>query len=142
MGKIFRPNNKESILLSKIESSKEKERRVSIETARDNLEPMSNAVSQKLVENSLIETTSKNSLQEQIEKKLEKLVKLDDFEIDYQIAPFRELVPNPNVVSLIITAFVLETLINHKDVIDIYGSDEDIYRCINAQVQKYMPANL
>lgn len=142
MGKIFRPNNKESILLSKIESSKEKERRISIEMARDNLEPMSNAVSQKLVENSLIETTSKNSLQEQIEKKLEKLVKLDDFEIDYQIAPFRELVPNPNVVSLIITAFVLETLINHKDVIDIYGSDEDIYRCINTQVQKYMPANL
>ena len=142
MGKIFRPNNKESILLSKIESSKEKERRISIDMARDNLEPMSNAVSQKLVENSLIETTSKNSLQEQIEKKLAKLVKLDDFEIDYQIAPFRELVPNPNVVSLIITAFVLETLINHKDVIDIYGSDEDIYRCINTQVQKYMPANL
>ncbi|BCS94776.1 hypothetical protein DSLASN_04080 [Desulfoluna limicola] len=142
MGKIFRPNNKESMLLSRIESSKEKERRIAIETARDNLEPMSNAVSQKLVENSLIETTSKNSLQEQIEKKLEALVKLDDFEIDYQIAPFRELVTAPNVVSLVITAFVLETLINHKDVIDIYGSDEEIYHCINTQVQKYMPANL
>lgn len=142
MGKIFRPNNKESILLSRIESSKEKERRIAIETARDNLEPMSNAVSQKLVENSLIETTSKNSLQEQIEKKLEALFKLDDFEIDYQIAPFRELVTAPNVVSLVITAFVLETLINHKDVIDIYGSDEEIYHCINGQVQKYMPANL
>ncbi|MCG8472020.1 MAG: hypothetical protein MI742_09205 [Desulfobacterales bacterium] len=139
MGKIFRPNNKESMLLSKIESSKEKERRISIETARDNLEPMSNAVSQKLVENNLIETTSKNSLQEQIEKKLEKLVRLDDFEIDYQIAPFRELVAHPNVVSLILTAFVLETLIDHKDVIDIYGADDEIYHCINTQVQKFMP---
>lgn len=142
MGKVFRTNNKESMLLSRIESSKEKERRVAIETARDNIEPMSNSVSQKLVENNLIETTSKNSLQAQIEKKLEKLVKLDDFEIDYQIAPYRELVANPNVVSLVITAFVLETLINHKDVIDIYGSDEEIYTCINTQVQKYMPANL
>lgn len=142
MGKIFRPNNKESMLLSRIESSKEKERRVSIETARDNLEPMSNAVSQKLVENSLVETTSKNSLQEQIEKKLESLVKLDDFEIDYQIAPYRELVPRPNVISLVITAFILETLINHKDIIDIYGSDDEIYNCINTQVQKFMPANL
>ena len=141
MGKIFRPNNKESILLSKIESSKEKERRMSIEAARDNLEPMSNSVSQKLIDNSLIETTSKNSLQEQIEKKLETLTKLDDFEIDYQIAPFREIVPHPNVVSLVITAFILETLINHKDIIDIYGSDEDIYRCIHAQVQTYLPAN-
>lgn len=139
MGKVFRTNNKESMLLSRIESSKEKERRISIETARDNLEPMSNAISQKLVENSLVETTSKNSLQEQIEKKLEKLVKLDDFEIDYQIAPFRELVQNPNVISLVVTAFVLETLIDHKDVIDIYGSDDEIYHCINAQVQKFMP---
>lgn len=130
------------MLLSRIESSKEKERRVSIETARDNLEPMSNAVSQKLVENSLVETTSKNSLQEQIEKKLESLVKLDDFEIDYQIAPYRELVPRPNVISLVITAFILETLINHKDIIDIYGSDDEIYNCINTQVQKFMPANL
>ncbi|WP_300672213.1 hypothetical protein [Desulfoluna sp.] len=141
MGKIFRPNNKESILLSRIESSKEKERRICVETARDNLEPMSNAVSQKLIENNLVETTSKNSLQEQIEKKLESLGKLDDFEIDYQVAPFRELVPNPNVISLVITAFVLETLINHKDTIDIYGSDDDIYHCINTQVQKFMPAN-
>ncbi|VFQ46229.1 hypothetical protein [Desulfoluna butyratoxydans] len=139
MGKVFRTNNKESMLLSRIESSKEKERRISIETARDNLEPMSNAISQKLVENSLVETTSKNSLQEQIEKKLEKLVKLDDFEIDYQIAPFRELVQNPNVISLVVTAFVLETLIDHKDVIDIYGSDDEIYHCINTQVQKFMP---
>jgi len=141
MGKVFRTNNKESILLSRIESSKEKKRRICIETARDNLEPMSNAISQKLVENSLVETTSKNSLQDQIEKKLEKLVKLDDFEIDYQIAPFRELVANPNVISLVITAFVLETLINHKDVIDIYGSDDEIYNCINTQVQKFMPSN-
>jgi len=141
MGKVFRTNNKESMLLSRIESSKEKERRISIETARDNLEPMSNAISQKLVESSLVETTSKNSLQDQIEKKLEKLVKLDDFEIDYQIAPFRELVQNPNIISLVVTAFVLETLINHKDVIDIYGSDDEIYNCINAQVQKFMPAN-
>ena len=141
MGKVFRTNNKESMLLSRIESSKEKERRISIETARDNLEPMSNAISQKLVESSLVETTSKNSLQDQIEKKLEKLVKLDDFEIDYQIAPFRELVQNPNVISLVVTAFVLETLINHKDVIDIYGSDDEIYNCINAQVQKFMPSN-
>ena len=142
MGKIFRPNNKESILLSRIESSKEKQRHIAIAAARDNLEPMSNAVSQKLVESSLVETTSKNSLQNEIEKKLETLTKLDDFEIDYQIAPFRELVAAPNVVSLIITAFLLETLINHKDVIDIYGSDEEVYGCINTQVQKYMPSNL
>ncbi len=68
-----------------------------------------------------------------------KLTRLDDFEIDFQVAPFRNLVPQPQIVSLYVTAFVIEKLINHKDVIDIFGSDEDIYYCINKQVIKFLP---
>lgn len=139
MAKIFRPNNKESILLSKIESSKERERRVSINIVRDQAGSLSNSISMKLVENKLIETTSKNSLEDQILRKLDELGKADDFDIDYQIAPFRNLISNPNIISIYLTAFVLETLINHKDIIDIYGSDEEIYHCINNQTKKYMP---
>ena len=48
------------------------------------------------------------------------------------------MVQNPNVVSLYITAFVIETLINHKVIVDIYGSDEEIYLCINRQVVKIL----
>lgn len=139
MSKIFRPNNKESILLSKIESSKERNRRLSINIVREYGDTLSNAISMKLVENKFIETTSKNSLEEQISYKINELVKADDFDIDYQVAPYRNLISNPNLVSLYLMAFVLETLINHKDVIDIYGSDEEIYHCINKQIMKYMP---
>lgn len=139
MAKIFRPNNKESILLSKIESSKERDRRLSINMVRDHGDSLSNSVAMKLVESNLVETTSKNSLQEQISKKLNELGRADDFDVDYQVAPFRNLVPNPNLVSLYLTAFVVETLINHRDVIDIYGSDEEIYHCINKQIRKFMP---
>lgn len=139
MAKIFRPNNKESILLSKIESSKERDRRLSINMVRDHSEALSNSIAMKLVENKFIETKSKNSLEEQIANKLNELIKADDFDIDYQVAPFRGLIANPNLVSLYLTAFVLESLINHKDVIDIYGSDEEIYHCINKQTMKYMP---
>ncbi len=139
MAKIFRPNNKESILLSKIESSKERDRRLSINIAKDHTTPLSNSIAMKLVENKYIETTSKNSLEEQIFKKLEEITTADDFDIDYQIAPIRNLVSSPNIVSIYLTAFVLETLLNHKDVIDIYGSDEEIYHCINNQTQKFFP---
>ncbi|MBU1170157.1 MAG: hypothetical protein KKD44_11390 [Proteobacteria bacterium] len=139
MSKIFRPNNKESILLSKIESSKERDRRLSINMVRDHGASLSNSIAMKLVENKIIETKSKNSLEEQISGKLDELCRADDFDVDYQVAPFRSLIPNPNLVSLYLTAFVLETLINHKDVIDIYGSDEEIYHCINKQTMKFMP---
>jgi len=138
MAKVFRPSSRESKILSKIESSKEFDRRKSIEKATDCKEPLANAIAMKLVENNLVETTNKNVLEEQIAKCIEKLSRSDEFDRDYKIAPFRNLVPNPNIVSIYVTAFVIETLINHKVVVDIYGSDEEIYSCINRQVAKFL----
>ncbi len=136
MGKIFRPSSRESTILSKIESSKEYERRQAINAVRDRMEPLANAISQRLIDSKLVETTSKNTLEEQIRGCLEKLSRSDDFEVDYQVAPIRRLVPHPHIVSLYVTAFVIEKLIKHKDVVDIFGSDEDIYLCINREVRK------
>jgi hypothetical protein len=139
MGKIFRPSTREAAILSKIESSKEHARRLAINAIRDHAEPLANAISMKLVESDLVETTNKNALDEQIQKCLEKLGRADDFDVDYQIAPLRDLVPQPHIVSLYVTAFVIEKLIVHKDVVDIYGSDEDIYLTIHQQVKKFLP---
>ncbi|MFO7964740.1 MAG: hypothetical protein R6U50_12525 [Desulfobacterales bacterium] len=102
-------------------------------------EPLSNAIATKLVESKLVETTSKNTLEDQILQCLEQLNHAEDFDIEYQTAPFRNLVPNPNTVTLYVMAFVLEKLIHHKSIVDIYGSDEDIYRSINQQVAKFIP---
>jgi hypothetical protein len=139
MAKVFRTSSREASILSKIESSKEYERRKAIETARNHIEPLSNAIAMKLVENNLVETTNKNVLEEQLAKCIETLSRAESFDIDFQNAPFRNIVTHPNVVSLYVTAFVIETLINHKVVVDIFGSDEEIYRCINQQVSKFLP---
>lgn len=140
MSKVFRPSNRESKILSQIESAKERGRRLALSGIQDCLEPLSNAIASKLIETSLVETTSKNSLQEQMMKCLNKLSRADDFDIDYQNAEFRNIVPNPHVVSLYLTAYVIEQVINHKDVVDIFGSDEEIYACINRQVVRYLPS--
>jgi len=139
MGKIFRPSSRESTILSKIESTKEHMRRLAISRVRDCSEPLANAISMKLVENNLVETTNKNALDEQIKGCLERMSRLEDFDIDYQIAPIRNLVPQPQIVSLYVTAFVIEKLIKHKDVVDIFGSDEEIYLTINQQVKRFLP---
>lgn len=138
MAKVFRPSTREASILSKIESSKEYERRRQINATRDCLELLSNAIAMKLVEEKLVETTNKNALEKQIAGNIEKLTRADDFEIDYQVAPVRNLVTNPNIVSLFLTAFVIEQVINLKDVEDVFGSDEDIYYCINKQVVKFI----
>jgi hypothetical protein len=139
MGKVFRPSTRESSILSKIESSKEHKRRLAISSLRDCMDELSNAIAMKLVESSLVETTSKNSLEEQIRSCLEKLTRASDFDIDYQIAPVRSLVPDYNIVSLYVTAFIIEKLLDHKDIVDIFGSDEEIYLTVNQQVKKHLP---
>ncbi len=139
MAKIFYTGNREAKLLSKIESSKERERIRTISTIRDNVDAFSNKVSMKLIEEGLIETVSKSSIENQIARCLDALCKAEDFDIDYMVAPLRTIVSNPNIASLYLTAFVVEKLINHKDVIDVYGSDEDIYFCIQKELNAILP---
>ncbi len=138
MAKIFYTGNREAKLLSKIESSKERERIRTISAIRDNIDAFSNKLAMKLIETSLIETVSKSSIENQIARCLDTLCKAEDFDIDYMVAPFRTLLSNPNIASLYLTAFIVETLINHKDVIDVYGSDEDIYYCIQKELTKLL----
>jgi hypothetical protein len=139
MAKVFRTSSREASILSKIESSKEYARRMALKGIVECIDPLSNAIATKLVESNLVETTNKNSLEEQINNCLDKLQHADDFDIDYQVAPLRNLIHQPHVVSIYVTAFVIENLINHKDVVDIYGSDEEIYLCIHQQVKRYLP---
>lgn len=137
MAKRFE-NTGESRLISRIESSKELERRRAIQAVGDVVEPLSKSIANKLVENELVETANKNSLEEQLAYSLDKLNRAEDFDIDFQVAPFRNVVKAPHIVSLYITAFVIEHLIKHKDIVDIYGSDEEIYATIHKQVAKHL----
>ncbi len=138
MAKMFYTGNRESKLLSKIESSKERERVKTIRAIRDNIDDFSNKVCMKLIETGLIETVSKSSIENQIVRCLDDLIKAEDFDVDYMIAPFRSLVSSPNIACLYLTAFIVEKLINHKDVIDIYGSDEDIYFTILKELNRFV----
>ncbi len=138
MAKVFRPSHRESTILSNIESSKEFERKKIIKKAKENIETLSNAIAMKLIEKNLIETTNKNEIENQILLCLKDLIRSEDFDVDYKIAPFKNIVSNPNIVSVYVAVFVVEDLINHKDIIDIYGADDEIYYCINKQVVKHL----
>ncbi len=138
MAKTFYTGNREAKLLSKIESSKERERFKTLSFIRENMDLFSNKVAMKLIESGLVETVSKSSVENQIVRCLDTLCQAEDFDIDYMIAPFRTLISNPNIASLYLTAFIVEKLLAHKDVVDIYGSDEDIYFCIQRELNKLM----
>jgi hypothetical protein len=139
MAREHRPNARESAVISKLDHAKETQRVNALQLLREHLETLSNRITIKLIEERLVETTSKDELEHQLSICLRSLLAAEEFEVQYLIANVRNVVPRPHFVSLYLTAFIVEKLIDHKAVVDIYGTDEEIYRCVNNVVFKLIP---
>jgi hypothetical protein len=139
MAREYRPNVRESAVISRLDHAKESQRFNALNLLRQHIDVLSDQIAMKLIEERLVETTSKDELESQIHTALQTLLTSEEFEIQYQVANLRTLVPRPHFISLYVTAYITERLINHKCVLDIFGTDEDIYRCVNRQVSKLIP---
>ncbi len=135
----YRPNVRESAVISKLDHAKESQRANAMHLLREHLEEVSAMVVMKLIEDRLIETTSQKDMLDQVRRCLETLLESEEFEVNFQTANIRTLVPRPHFVSLYLTAFIIEKLLDHKSVVDVFGTDEDIYECVNKQVTRFIP---
>lgn len=139
MAREYRPNARESAVISKLDHAKESQRYNALNLLRQNLEDLSAMIAIKLIEDRLVETTSKDDLDAQIQIALQRVLSAEEFELQFETANIRTLVPRPHFISLYVTAFVIEKLIDHKSIVEIYGTDDDIYRTVNKQVSKLIP---
>lgn len=139
MAREYRPNVKEMSVISKLDQAKEAQKTRALQLLREHLDDLTNRIAIKLVEKRLVETTSKDELEAQINRCLETLLNADEFEIQLAVANVRDVVPRPHFVSLYLTAFILEKLIDHRCIVDIYGTDQEIYACVNDQVYRWIP---
>lgn len=138
MARWFHDDRVERTLTSRLDRSKERARIEMFHRVRDNIDELPGRIAMKLIEDELLETNSKKEVEEQIKLCLETLLEAEEFDTNYFVAPYRELVVNPNLVALYTTAYIIEKLINHKSVVDIFGSDEDIYKAVYSQVEPYL----
>ena len=121
------PNNATDKTIRSIDRKREQERRFMLQKARENADELAAKLVQRLIDKGIVETTSVQSLHDTFEEQLKKLANLDEFEIQLKVAPVRTLVPDPNIISLYLTQFIIEDLINHSAIQDIYGEDLEIY---------------
>ena len=56
-----------------------------------------------------------------------------------KLAPVRTLVQDPNIVSLYLTQYIIEDLIENPDIQDVFGEDIDIYRAIDSVTKVLRP---
>ena len=98
---------------------------------RFKLPEIHNKLRQVLLEEKIIETDNAAAVSNSILRGLKKALNSSEFDFEYFISPIRNLVPRPNPYSLYMAQYLLEVLINDPDVIEIYGTDEEIYHSIN-----------
>jgi hypothetical protein len=135
----YRPNVRESAVISRLDHEKESQRTNALGLLRDHLEELADRVTVSLIEERVVETNSKTELTRQINDALETLLNAEEFEVQLQTANVRTLVPRPHFIALYLTAFIIEKLIDHKCIVEMYGTDEDVYNCVNKLVSKYIP---
>ncbi len=98
---------------------------------RFKLPEIHNKLRQTLLEERIIETENAAAVSDSILKGLKMALNSTEFDFKYFVSPIRNLVPRPNPYSLYMTQYLMEVLINDPDVIDVYGTDEDIYHAVN-----------
>ncbi|MBW1690087.1 MAG: hypothetical protein DRG87_05375 [Deltaproteobacteria bacterium] len=100
------------------------------------LSEIHNKVSQALLLNKIIETENPQAISDLIMQGLNKAYKTSEFDFKYFIAPIRNVVPRPNPYSLYLTQYLLEVMIDNPNVIDIYGTDLEIYKLIDGIISQ------
>jgi hypothetical protein len=86
---------------------------------------------QELLMNKVLETDNPTAVSKAILEGLRKAQRANEFDFKYFIAPIRNLLPRPNPISLYMTQYILEVILNDPNVIDVYGTDLEIYKVVN-----------
>lgn len=98
------------------------------------LNEIHSGLNQELLMQEIVETDNTGAFSELLLKGLKKLLRTNEFDYKYFVAPLRGLVPRANPISLYMTQFILEDVLNDPNVIDVYGTDVEIYKAVNKVV--------
>lgn len=94
------------------------------------------SLSQTLLIEKVVETENPAALSDLILQGLKQALKVNEFDFKYFVAPLRDLLPNPNPIALYITQYILEVVLKDPSVIEVYGTDMEIYRLVNDVIKK------
>jgi len=132
MARHINPSNSTNKTIDAIDRKRERERRFILNKARENAPELAVRLVQRLIDEHIIETNDVQAIQEGVEKQLREPSDMDEFEIRLKIADIRTLVPDPNILSLYLTAYVIDDLIDHPSIQDIFGDDLDVYNAVES----------
>jgi hypothetical protein len=140
MARFFSNDSSTDKTIRAIDRKREQERRFMLSQAFKNAEELSTKLVQRLIDRHIIETTSEQAMRDIFVDLLRSLTNMEEFDIQFKIAPLRNIATDPNFISLYLTQYVIEDLIDHPKVQDVFGDDLDIYQAIDSVLSKIRPA--
>ncbi len=129
------PNRTTEKTIRSIDRKREQERKKMFRHAKEYAAEFSIHLVQRLIDRKVVETSDVERLKELFAEQLNKLPYIDDFELQLKVAPLRTLVQDPNIVSLYLSQYIVEDLIEHPIIQDVFGADIDIYLAVDSIFQ-------
>ncbi len=139
MARHINPSNTTNKTIDAIDRKRERERRYMLSRARDNAEELATRLVQRLLDEHIIETQSDQAIREAMANQLRSMIDMEEFDMQFKIAPIRTLTQDPNLISLYITQYIIEDLIEHPKIQDVFGDDLDVYRAVDSVLSKIRP---
>ena len=131
-GSHHNPYRADAAASNSIDRKREQERRFMIQSAFKNSEELSTRLVQRLLDKHIIEANSLDGIREALSNQLQQISELEEHDFNFKIAPIRQLVPNANILSLFITQYIIEDLIDHRDIEDVFGDEGEIYMVVDS----------
>lgn len=114
-----------------IDRKREQERRHMLHEAYQHADELAGKLFQCLLDEHIIETNSDRALKELFATQMKKISEMEEFEVNFKIAPLRGIVNDPNFLSLYFTQYIIEDLLDHPNVQDVFGDDATIYKAVD-----------
>lgn len=137
MGSQTRPYNDKNA--GAIDRKRHRERQMMLQALYKNAPELAGKLVQRLLDRHIIETTSSDAIREVFTNIFHKLPDMEEFDVQYKTAPLRSLVTDPNFVSLFITQFIGEDLVEHDKIQDVFGDDLEIYQAVDSVLGALRP---
>ncbi len=137
MGSQTRPFNDKTA--GAIDRKRERERQNMLQNLYRNAPELATKLVQRLLDQHVIETTSAEAIREVFSNLFQQMPEMEDFDILQPVPPLRGLVADPFFISLYLTQYIAEDLIDHKTIQDIYGDDLEIYQAVDSVMGALRP---
>ena len=136
MARHINPSRSTNKAIDALDRKRERERRFILNKARDNAQDLATILVQRLMDEHIIETNDVHAIQQGVERQLREPADMEEFEIRLKVADIRTLVPDPNILTLYLTAYVIDDLIKHPKIQDVFGDDLDVYNAVHIVLSK------